>query len=108
MSRPPAASLLARADPFDLSPQAAERIDKAGISSIDVVDLVDRGYPLGNEPRENQTRPGPNVGGFDRGSAQRGSPPHQSMVPFGLDVSTEAGQFVNETKSRFKEIFRHQ
>jgi hypothetical protein len=76
------------ADPLDDSAQSAQVLDKAGIATVDMEDVVHFGHSISHQSGKNKASSGANVRRPHRRTGQNRHSPDYCMVSVGPSVCT--------------------
>ena len=77
------------------APREPQRAGQVLVAPVDVAGAAHLGLPLGHQAGQHQRRPGPDVGGPDRGAREPVDPADHGVVALGPDVGAHPAQLVD-------------
>src|SRR3989442_6809010 len=86
-------------DAHDARPQALELAQDFLVATVQVIDVVERGGPIGTERRHHKGRAGSDVGDGDRAAVERAGPRHDGAAALDVDVGPELTQLWHVLKA---------
>src|SRR6202163_342501 len=88
--------------PRDVRTQPLELADDVLVATIQVIDVVEHGRPVGTERGDDERRAGPDVGHRDRAAMQRTGPGHDGAAALDVDVGPELAQLGHMLEAVFE------